>query len=282
MKTHRTYDSKYGNLLWMSNGNIEVAAALDYGLRIVILQCDGSENMLYRQPDDLSDGLTTEKGWRLYGGHRFWVSPESDASYYPDNEPIGYTVQNECVLLTQKTDPWTGFKKQFRLSFCNNEKLMIEHILTNCNRHSVKAAVWGITTLKGGGVAKIPYTGKDGGYSPNRSLSLWFNTSLEDTRLSFEEDSIVGRHIPYENKLKIGAYAPGGKIFFENNLRRLEISFTPHPMNKYPDNGSNVELFLNKHFTELETLGVSRKLAPGETVNHAEYWRICKTVFQNR
>ncbi len=37
MKAYTNYDREYGNLLWLSNGSVEVAAALDYGLRIMVL-----------------------------------------------------------------------------------------------------------------------------------------------------------------------------------------------------------------------------------------------------
>lgn len=196
MKTHIDCDSKYGKLLWLTNGSIEVAAALDYGLRIMVLRCVEMENVLYHQSDDLSDGLSTEKGWRLYGGHRFWTSPESDESYYPDNDPVEYTIEEGSVLLTQKTDEWTGFKKQIRLSFCDNGDLKVEHVLTNCNSYPVKVAAWGITTLKGGGVAKIPFEGTVDEYVPSRVVALWFDSSLNDSRLSFENNCIIGRHLP--------------------------------------------------------------------------------------
>lgn len=274
MKTYVDHDSTYGNLLWISNGSVEVAAALDYGLRVMVLRCVGMENVLYRQPDDLSDGITTEKGWRLYGGHRFWTSPESDDSYYPDNDPVEYRIEDESVLLTQKTDAWTGLKKQFRISFCENGNIRVEHILTNRNSDPVKTAAWGITTLRGKGIAEIPCEEQGDGYAPNRAISLWFDTSLGDSRLSFTKNSIIGRHLPSENKLKIGAYTPQGKIAAENAGQRLEITFGLHPMDHYPDHGSNVELFLNKHFTELETLGEFQTIAPGESVVHTEYWYI--------
>lgn len=274
MKAYVDYDSVYGNLLWLSNGSIEVAAGLDYGLRIMVLRCVGMENILYRQPNDLSDGLTTPKGWRIYGGHRFWTSPESDDSYYPDNEPVDYCIKEDYVLLTQKTDLWTGFKKQFQLSFCDNGSLKVEHILTNCNTHPVKVALWGITTLKGDGIAEIPYEGHANGYAPNRAISLWFDTSLGDSRLSFGQNSIIGQHLPYEKKLKIGAYTPHGKISMENLRQKLDISFAMHPLEDYPEQGVNVELFLNKHIMELETLGELKEIAPGATVNHTEYWII--------
>ena len=272
MRTYIEDDAEYGKLLWMSNSTAEVAASLDYGQRIMVFRCVGMENILYHQPNDLSDELTTEKGWRIYGGHRFWTSPESDESYFPDNDRIEYAIEKESVLLTQKTDLWTGFKKQFRLSFCDNGDLKVEHILTNCNTRAVNVALWGITTLKGGGTAQIPCEGHTGGYAPNRSISLWFDTSISDERLSFEKNLIIGRHLFSENKLKIGAYSPQGKISME---QKLEIAFDIHPMKNCSDHGCNVELFLNKYIMELETLGELKEIASNTTVNHTEYWHIC-------
>ncbi len=278
MKTHIDCSSRHGRLLWLTNGSIEVAAALDYGLRIMVLRCVGMENVLYHQPDDLSDGLSTEKGWRLYGGHRFWTSPESDDSYYPDNDPVEYRIEEDSVLLTQKTDEWTGFKKQIRLSFCDNGSLKVEHVLTNCNAYPLKAAAWGITTLTGGGVAKIPVEGSVGGYVPNRTLSLWFDSSLNDSRLSFENDCIIGRHLPSEKKLKIGAYTPQGEISMTNLGQKLEIFIAAHPIEDCPENGCNVELFLNKHIMELETLGELKAIPSGATVKHIEYWHLVPEI----
>lgn len=278
MKTYIDYNIKYGKLLWLTNGSIEVAAALDYGLRIMVLRCVGMENVLYHQSDDLLDGLSTEKGWRLYGGHRFWTSPESDDSYFPDNDPVEYIIEEWSVLLTQKTDEWTGFKKQIRLSFCDNGNLKVEHILTNCNTFPVKVAAWGITTLKGGGVAKIPFEGSVGGYAPSRVLSLWFDSSLNDRRLSFENNCIIGRHLPCIKKLKIGAYTPQGEISMKNLGQKLEICFSPNPIEVCPENGCNVELFLNKHIMELETLGELKIIPSGATVKHVEYWHLVPEI----
>ena len=274
MKTYLTDDSGYGRLLWMTNGSVEAAAALDYGLRIMVLRCVGMENLLYRQPDDLSDGLATAQGWRLYGGHRFWTSPESDASYYPDSEPITYELDGESVLLTQKTDPWTGFQKQLRLSFCEDGTLKAEHILTNCNAHPVRAAAWGVTTLQGGGVATLPWREDADEYTPDRALFLWPGTCPTDSRLSFEQDAVIARHLPAERKLKIGVYSPQGSISMENAGQRLTISFELHPMQNCPDHGSNVELYLDKYIMELETLGEATDLAPAASVTHTEYWHV--------
>ena len=117
MQIEHRMDAKRGNLIWLSDGRTEAAAALDFGIRIVHLSCAGKPNLFYSQPDDLSDGLATEAGWRIYGGHRFWSSPESTRSYYPDNAPVACELLADGVCLRQRTDPWTGFEKTLILCF---------------------------------------------------------------------------------------------------------------------------------------------------------------------
>ena len=68
MQIEHRMDAKRGNLIWLSDGRTEAAAALEFGIRIVHLSCAGKPNLFYSQPDDLSDGLATEAGWRIYGG----------------------------------------------------------------------------------------------------------------------------------------------------------------------------------------------------------------------
>ena len=62
MQIEHRMDAKRGNLIWLSDGRTEAAAALDFGIRIVHLSCAGKPNLFYSQPDDLSDGLATEAG----------------------------------------------------------------------------------------------------------------------------------------------------------------------------------------------------------------------------
>ena len=138
MQIEHRMDAKRGNLIWLSDGRTEAAAALDFGIRIVHLSCAGKPNLFYSQPDDLSDGLATEAGWRIYGGHRFWSSPESTRSYYPDNAPVACELLADGVCLRQRTDPWTGFEKTLILRFLPDGRLSAEHILTNRNPQTVE------------------------------------------------------------------------------------------------------------------------------------------------
>ena len=253
----------------------EAAAALDFGIRIVHLSCAGKPNLFYSQPDDLSDGLATEAGWRIYGGHRFWSSPESTRSYYPDNAPVACELLADGVCLRQRTDPWTGFEKTLILRFLPDGRLSAEHILTNRNPQTVQAAAWGVCTLRGGGTARIPFPGGTAGeYTPGRVLSLWGQTSLADERLQFGPEEICARHLPRGTSLKLGVYTAKGKITAENLGQRLTVSCEVHPIAQCADHGCNVELYLNPDVMELETLGVLARLAPGQSTHHTEFWTL--------
>ena len=63
MQSEIRTDDQLGRILWLSDGKTEIGVALDFGIRVMHLSCVGLENLFYRQPADLSDGLITEEGW---------------------------------------------------------------------------------------------------------------------------------------------------------------------------------------------------------------------------
>ena len=54
MQIEHRMDAKRGNLIWLSDGRTEAAAALDFGIRIVHLSCAGKPNLFYSQPASCS------------------------------------------------------------------------------------------------------------------------------------------------------------------------------------------------------------------------------------
>lgn len=118
MQIEHRMDAKRGNLIWLSDGRTEAAAALDFGICIVHLSCAGKPNLFYSQPDDLSDGLATEAGWRIYGGHRFWSSPESTRSYYPDNAPVACERSRTASACGSGPTPGPALKRRSSCAFC--------------------------------------------------------------------------------------------------------------------------------------------------------------------
>lgn len=263
---------KWGNVLWITTPYAEVGVALDFGIRVVHLSCPGKENLFYEQPEDMSDGAATPQGWKLYGGHRLWLAPEGDYSYCPDNDPVSYTVEGNAVLIEQKTDPWTGIKKQLRLTF-REDSIDVENIFINDTDKVMEGASWGVNTLDVGGVAKIDFAGtKPGDYTPRRIVSLWADTNAHDPRLQFDRNSLTATYMPLTDYCKLGLYCDPGKAVFENKGQRFILTFGAEGLANHPDNGCNFELYLGRYFMELETLGVKRTLQPGQAASHTENW----------
>lgn len=278
--------SRWGKILWLTDGKTEVAAALDFGIRIVHLSCAGMENLFYQQPEDLSDGCCTKEGWRLYGGHRLWLAPEDERAYHPDNDPVRWTRDERGVLLEQEPDPLLGVRKSIQITFAADGGVCLRHVLTNVSDRPLEAASWGINTVDGGGTASVAFAGTSpGDYAPQRVVSLWADTDLHDPQLHFTKDWLTARHLRLEESCKIGLYSRQGKAVLENKGQRLELSFDAAPLSQYPDHGCNFELYLNPFFMELETLGVRRLLQPGQSAAHWEIWhltQLASCVVQSR
>ena len=270
-------ESGWGRVLWLTGKNAQVGVALDFGIRIVHLSYPGCENLYYVQPADLSDGFITDGGWKLYGGHRLWMAPESDDSYYPDNDPVSYELFEDGVLITQQKDPVLGIQKFLRLSFLNDGSVRLEQGFKNVSDQVISGASWGVNTLDAGGKAYIRFTNQDKkGYVPHRVVSLWSDTNLHDPRLRFDRKGLTAQFLPLSDYLKIGLYCLDGNVVFENKGQRMVLTFDSEPLASYPDNGCNFELYMCSKFMELETMGVKSTLQPGESTNHTETWYLTK------
>ena len=271
-----THETK-GRLLWLRHNDIELAVALDYGIRILHLSLCGMDNLLYEQPEDLSDHLSTPDGWRIYGGHRYWIAPESEKSYHPDNTAVSYTLTQDGVVLTQEEDPWLGLQKQLHIRFCDDGSVLLEHSAKNVTSEEIRCASWGVNTFAGGGNAEIWFDGGTPGcYNPERVLSIWSNSCLTDPRVTFTADRIFAAHMPVETSYKIGIFSRSGLAKLQNKGQQFTLMFEAQADGTYPDNGCNFELFMDRNVMELEALGQLSVVKPGASCRHWERWYLEK------
>lgn len=270
---------KWGRVLWISNGQTEIVVALDFGIRVVHLSCFGCENLFYEQPVDRSDGFVEKSGWCLYGGHRLWLAPESNDSYYPDNDTVQYTVKDDKILFEQALDPLLQVRKRLQIAFNDDGSICVLQQIENASDAAIHGAAWGVNTLDAGGVAEISFGCQNcGSFNPQRVISLWSDTNLSDPRLQFEKDRLLARHLPMKDYLKIGLYCNPGKAVFVNKGQRFELTFGAEAFELYPDNGCNFELYMCIQFMELESLGKMTTILPGQCATHTEVWRLDKCV----
>lgn len=275
MKSEIRNTQQWGRVLWLENDVLEIGVALDFGIRIVHLSCIGMENLYYVQPNDLSDNFTSGE-WRVYGGHRLWMAPESTDSYCPDNAPVSYELQDDGVMITQNPDPALLIRKRIRISFLEDGGVVLDHSIENLSDKTITGASWGVNTLDGGGIANINFNGERG-FNPKRVVSLWGLTNLHDPRVKFCKDRVTATHMAdITDYFKIGLYVQPGEAILENKGQKMTINFQVPPMDACPDGGCNFELYLCSRFMELETLGVQTEIAPGKTAEHREIWHLQK------
>lgn len=269
---------QFGRVLWMTDGKSDVAVALDFGIRVVHLSAAGCDNLFYVQPADRSDGYV-EGSWCLYGGHRLWMAPEGWNSYYPDNDPVRYTVNEDEVLFEQELDPKLNAYKSLSIAFLEDGTIRVTQKIRNASDSPMEGAAWGVNTLDAGGTVEVTFACvQPGGFRPQRTLSLWSDTNLGDPRLQFRKDSLCATHMPSKDYLKIGLFSYPGKADFKNKGQRFCLTFGADTEAIYPDGGCNFELFMCEQFMELESLGENTNILPGQCAVHTEFWRVEKCV----
>ena len=267
----------WGKALFADNGIIEIGIPLEFGIRIGHLSYFGKDNLFYEQPNDLNE-LCTPEGFRVRGGHRLWVAPESKDEYFPDNSPIKYEISGEKLTLFQEEDPYLCVKKSIEITFTGDEEITLKQKVLNTKEEKRKFSVWGVTSVAPCGKALIPLRYRDNGYDPLHKITMWDYTSLGDERVKYERELITLSHKPIIQRYKIGVGHPKGPVTYENKGVIFEKSYEINPSSEYPDGGVSFEIFMCRHMVEIESLSPLFEVGAKETAEFCEKWRLKKQV----
>ena len=266
---------QFGRSLWLDNGVLELVIPLDWGIRIARLAYVGGENVFVEQSADMTD-FTTPEGWRLRGGHRLWVSPESDADYYPDNDPVEYALTDKGVKLIQKPDPLLGVEKSMELTLEEN-RVRVLHGIKNVASSTVECALWTMSVMAPGGTERIPLPEvTPPAWTPRFSLTFWPYTDPADPRFRAGENELTVTHLPMERRFKLGVSHPARPVTFGRNGVVFSVDWDTESGSAYPDGGCSFETFFSRQMTEIETLSPLKTIAPGESAFHEERWELIR------
>lgn len=276
----RLRESRCGDIdcILVEHDDLELVLSQSVGPRILRFGLAGEPSVFGEHP---RAAVTTELGeWKPIGGHRLWVAPESKPeSYAPDNEPVEIEEEDDSIEMLQQVDA-TGIEKQLSISFDERKTVIIDHTLTNRADVTREVAAWALTIMRPGGTAIIPqekYRSHSEALLPARVLTLWHYTDMSDVRWKF-----ASRHI--ELRVDPGAHSPQ-KIGAANAERWIAYrigdltfvkTFAFEKLARYPDMGSNCEIYTSGDFVELESLGPLTNLAPSESLHHQERWYLRK------
>ena len=91
------------NPYFFANGSVELVVLADVGPRVVRYAFTGGENQFHEFENQ--SGLCVGDEFRLYGGHRLWVWPEVERTYFPDNRSVEVKITAADATFTAPIEP---------------------------------------------------------------------------------------------------------------------------------------------------------------------------------
>lgn len=260
--------------------DLVIGVATDIGPRILLLAPaeDPEHNLFGIVPEFTIE--TPEGVWRIYGGHRLWISPEAmPRSYSLDDKPIKVEASGSEIRVTGNPEPQNSVRKRIVIRPGPGGGAEVVHEIENIGRWNIEFSCWAVSLMKRGGFAILPIKPRpadERGLLPDRVVALWPYTDPSDPRLVFTKSYVFLRQDPsVERPIKIGVKANPNWVAYWVDGYAFVKSFERKDV-PYPDYGSNAEAYTNNLFLELETLGPLRRVAPGAVNRYAERWRIVK------
>jgi hypothetical protein len=244
----------------------------DYGPRILHLSAGDCGNILFV---DTADGLT-RGDWHIRGGHRLWISPESEDTYSADNSPCEVALAGDAVSISH-LDKTTRLRKTVAVAQ-KGENFHITNTIENKGECLYPGAIWSLTCVKPQGCIFFPW-GKNGPWTVKKILywKSWMtqSTQLRSTQYHEGDDLFLIR--PTGETGKVGTGGDEGFIGVTHPGYTFIKKFDRVPGNCYPDDNCAIEAYTCAHMMELETLSPATTFFPGEPVSHSEEWFVFDT-----
>ncbi len=273
----------YGKCLKISNDIVKVIVTVDVGPRVINYSFLDGSNIMFEDIDRSFERSGKEFDrfgggkWYIYGGHRLWTSPEAfPKSYYPDNDPVPYTILENGAVFSPAEQKWNQYQMEIEITLAEDSSdVHLIHRITNRAAWSVTLAPWCLTVLAPGGQEIVPQPTKNTGLLGNRLLALWPYTKLTDKRVIWGDRYIsLAQDSNNSDSFKFGLNSEHGcsLYFLDNNLFIKKFKVIENGI--YPDGGMSFETYTNDLFLEMETIGEISEIAPEETVEHEEFWSL--------
>ena len=282
--TYRGWPNAYR----LSNGVVELIVLADVGPRVISFGFVGGENQFHEFAEQA--GLVGGNQFRLYGGHRLWVSPEYPSTYYPDNGPVSVSQSADGARFTAPVEsnaPGIGLQKEIEVRLAaEGTRVVLTHRITNHGATAVEFAPWGPTLMRGGGRGVLPLSPRapmdDAHLLPVGQFAWWSYTDLSDSRWTLGAEYIQLRHDSnpkgrFKEQMG-GVFTPCGWVAYYRKGCLFVKKARVIAGARYPDLGCNFEMFTNPDFLEVETLAPLTEVQPGACADHEETWALFRDV----
>lgn len=249
--------------------NIKMIISADVGPRILFFGFKDGENVLFHDEEEkISIGEM-----KLYGGHRFWISPESKNTYSPDNTPCK-VIENENSISFISFDPNTEMEKNLTI-LEKNGKFIVRHILTNKGKLLYSGAIWALTCIPPKkGIIFFPWGNK--GEWKLKKIVYWqkwageASTNIKSSQFVPEEDLFLVYPSGETGKVGTTGYEGFVGVTTENYTFIKKFNFIDGAL--YPDDNCAIQVYTSENFCEIETLSPLYTLLPNVEYIHDEEW----------
>jgi hypothetical protein len=235
------------------------------------------ENVLRTFPEQT--GKSGEPDYQVRGGHRLWISPETELTYAPDNARVQIVqLESGAVRLINPATEASPVRKELTLALePSGTGVTLDHRLINEGPEPLEIAAWAITVLRPGGweiIPQPPLGSHERDLLPDRVIVPWPYTDLADER--WQLGTRFWRLHPRAGgpATKLGFSLRAGWAGYVLPEDLFVKRFACQPEARYPDFGCNFETFSKGEFIELESLSPTCRLLRGESVAHAETWHL--------
>ncbi len=270
----------FNDCIRLSNDTVDLIVTTQVGPRILRYGFINADNEFCNVESQM--GVTGGDQWNIFGGHRLWHSPEArPRSYVPDNTPIDYKISENSVHLSQPVEPWVNIKKDITVKLDDTgSKVTVSHTLKNKGAWDIELSLWALTVVAPGGLEIVPQCMNETDLLPNRMISLWPYSKMNDHRIFWGEKYIMLKQDPnMEPPFKFGISNDQGWAAYVNNNRLFVKCFDPVPGATYPDfSASSYETYTTDYMLEMESLSPLTVLKPEGTLVHEERWYLYNNI----
>jgi len=269
MKVSKVNSSGFESCYEIASGNKKLIVTTQVGPRIIFFgfEKDSDSNVLFVD-NERKLGLWD---WKVYGGHRFWVSPETRDSYASDNKKCEVIEENDAISFIN-FDEKTQLEKKLTISI-EKENFIVKHTLTNKGEMLYYGGIWGLTCIPVEGVIFFPWVTP--GDWRIKKIIYWEKWPGQSTNIESKQ-FVKGKNLflvyPNGETSKVGTTGYDGFIGVANKNYTFVKKYDYIQGAIYPDDNCSIEVYTSKNFCELETLSPLTTLFPNYSLEHKEKW----------
>lgn len=254
-------------------GEAEVMILTEVGPRILSLSVGGGPNLLFVDPETTGQGQGDES-WHVYGGHRLWVSPETEHTYVPDNAPCEVRVSGDGLTAVAPVARQTGLQKRLTCS-AREGRLVVEHGVRNTGTILYAGALWALTCVQPQGVVAFPW-GRGGAWDIKKIVywNRWMQQGSDVSSEQWRPGPDLFQVVPTGEVGKVGTNSPEAWVALCREDATFIKSYAWNADARYPDEDTSLQVYTCGQFIELETLSPLTTFYPGQETVHREVWTV--------